>query len=71
MLVPFLTMAVSLEAIFLAWFVLAIQNRLARQLDKRTHLNLQIDMLAEREMTAVTSPSQRRRRCRQARASRP
>lgn len=50
---PFLTMAVSLEAIFLAWFVLASQNRLARQSDKRTHLNLQIDLLAEREMTAV------------------
>jgi uncharacterized membrane protein len=50
---PFLTMAVSLEAIFLAWFVLASQNRLARQSDKRAHLNLQIDLLAEREMTAV------------------
>ena len=46
-------MAVSLEAIFLAWFVLASQNRLARQSDKRSHLNLQIDLLAEREMTAV------------------
>ena len=50
---PFLTMAVSLEAIFLALFVLASQNRLARQADKRSHLDLQIDLLAEREMTAV------------------
>jgi uncharacterized membrane protein len=50
---PFLTMAVSLEAIFLALFVLASQNRLARQTDKRSHLDLQIDLLAEREMTAV------------------
>lgn len=50
---PFLTMAVSLEAIFLAWFVLASQNRLARQSDKRSHLNLQVDLLTEREMTAV------------------
>jgi uncharacterized membrane protein len=50
---PFLTMAVSLEAIFLALFVLASQNRLARQTDKREHLDLQIDLLAEREMTAV------------------
>jgi uncharacterized membrane protein len=49
----FLTMAVSLEAIFLALFVLASQNRLARQADKRSHLDLQIDLLAEREMTAV------------------
>jgi uncharacterized membrane protein len=50
---PLLTMTVSLEAIFLALFVLASQNRLARQADKRSHLDLQIDLLAEREMTAV------------------
>ena len=50
---PFLTMTVSLEAIFLALIVLASQNRLARQADKRSHLDLQIDLLAEREMTAV------------------
>ena len=29
------------------------QNRLSRQADKRSHLDLQIDLLAEREMTAV------------------
>ena len=46
-------MTVSLEAIFLVLFVLASQNRLARQADKRSHLDLQIDLLAEREMTAV------------------
>lgn len=50
---PFLTMTVSLEAIFLALFVLASQNRLALQADKRSHLDLQIDLLAEQEMTAV------------------
>jgi uncharacterized membrane protein len=50
---PFLTMTVSLEAIFLALFVLASQNRLAHEADKRSHLDLQIDLLAEREMTAV------------------
>jgi uncharacterized membrane protein len=50
---PFLTMTVSLEAIFLALFVLASQNGLSRQADKRSHLDLQIDLLAEREMTAV------------------
>jgi uncharacterized membrane protein len=50
---PFLTMMVSLEAIFLTLFVLASQNRLGRQADKRAHLDLQIDLLAEREMTAV------------------
>lgn len=46
-------MTVALEAIFLALFVLASQNRLARQSDNRAHLNLQIDLLAEREMTTV------------------
>jgi uncharacterized membrane protein len=50
---PFLTMMVSLEAIFLALFVLASQNSLARLSDKRAHLDLQIDLLGEREMTAV------------------
>lgn len=50
---PFLTLAVSLEAIFLALFVLASQNRMSEMADKRTHLDLQIDLLAEREMTAV------------------
>jgi uncharacterized membrane protein len=49
----FLTMAVSLEAIFLSLFVIASQNRLAHQADKRAHLDLQIDLLAEREMTTV------------------
>jgi uncharacterized membrane protein len=50
---PFLTMAVSLEAIFLSLFVLSSQNRLSRQSDKRGHLDLQVNLLAEREMTAV------------------
>lgn len=50
---PFLTVTASLEAIFLALIVLASQNRLARQSDKRAHLDLQIDLLAEREMTTV------------------
>jgi uncharacterized membrane protein len=48
-----LTMTVSLEAIFLALFVLDSQNRLAKQTDQRANLDLQIDLLAEREMTAV------------------
>jgi len=48
-----LTMIVSLEAIFLALFVLASQNRLAKQSDLRANLDLQIDLLVEREMTAV------------------
>lgn len=50
---PLLTMTVSLEAIFLSLFVLASQNRMAHQADKRANLDLQIDLLAEREMTVV------------------
>ncbi len=50
---PLLTMTVSLEAIFLSLLVLASQTRMSRQSDKRAHLNLQVDLLAEREMTAV------------------
>ena len=49
----FLTLVVSLEAIFLSIFVLMSQNRAARLGDRRAHLDLQIDLLAEREMTAV------------------
>lgn len=49
----FLTLVVSLEAIFLSTFVLISQNRMSRQADQRAHLNLQVDMLAEQEMTKV------------------
>jgi len=48
-----LTMTVSLEAIFLALFVLATQQRMGKQADLRANLDLQIDLLVEREMTAV------------------
>jgi uncharacterized membrane protein len=50
---PFLTMSVSLEAIFLALFVLESQNRLAKLSEQRANLDLQINLLAEREMTAA------------------
>ena len=49
----FLTLVVSLEAIFLSIFVLMSQNRAARLADRRAHLDLQIDLLAERELTAI------------------
>jgi uncharacterized membrane protein len=49
----FLTLVVSLEAIFLSVFVLMSQNRLTRQADMRTHLDLQVNMLAEQELTAI------------------
>lgn len=49
----FLTLLVSLEAIFLSAFVLMSQNRFSRQADKRAHLDLQINLLAEQEATVM------------------
>jgi uncharacterized membrane protein len=46
-------MVVSLEAIFLAIFVLISQNRMARLADHRAHLDLQINLLAEQEITTT------------------
>jgi uncharacterized membrane protein len=48
-----LTMWVSMEGVLLAILVLITQNRMSRQTDRRDHLDLQIDLLAEQEMTAV------------------
>jgi len=48
-----LTMAVSLEAIVLTSFVLMAQNRMTLQADKRAHLDLQVNLLAEQELTAI------------------
>src|SRR5678815_843356 len=48
-----LTTIVSLEAIFLSLFILTSQNRAARQADQRSHLDLQINLLAELESTRM------------------
>lgn len=48
-----LTMIVSLEAIFLSTFVLISQNRQALQADRRQKVNMQVDMLAEQEVTKL------------------
>ncbi len=48
-----LTLTVSLEAIVLASFVLMTQNRMTKLADRRTHLDLQINLLAEQELTAI------------------
>jgi uncharacterized membrane protein len=48
-----LTFIVSLEGVLIATFVLIKQNRMATQSDQRDHLNLQVDLLAEQEMTMV------------------
>lgn len=48
-----LTMIVSLEAIFLATFVLISQNRLGELSEQRADLDLHIDLLTEYELTRV------------------
>jgi uncharacterized membrane protein len=49
----FLTLVVSLEAIFLSLAVLNAQSRMAFYADRRAHLDLQINLLAEAESTAT------------------
>jgi uncharacterized membrane protein len=46
-----LTLIVSLEAIFMTQLVLMTQNRMQREADKRAHLDLQVNLLAEQEGT--------------------
>ncbi|WP_207532574.1 DUF1003 domain-containing protein [Desertivirga arenae] len=48
-----LAMAASVEAIFLSTFVLISQNRAARLADKRAELELQVNLLAEHEITKL------------------
>jgi uncharacterized membrane protein len=48
-----LTMVVSLEAIFLATFVLISQNRLSEEAEHRADLALHIGLLTEHELTRV------------------
>jgi uncharacterized membrane protein len=48
-----LTMIVSLEAIFLSIWILISQNHMSRQADRREHLDLQVNLLAEQESTAT------------------
>ena len=49
----FLTLAVSLEAIFLSTFILISQNRQSRLAERRNHLDLQINLLSEQENTKM------------------
>jgi uncharacterized membrane protein len=48
-----LTLVVSLEAILLTSFVLISQDRMTKLADKRAHLDLQVNLLAEQELTAI------------------
>ena len=49
----FLTLVVSLEAIFLSTFILINQNRETAISDRRNHLDLQVNLLAEQENTRM------------------
>jgi uncharacterized membrane protein len=51
----FLTMVVSLEAIFLSIFVLISQNRAAKVADVREEVDLQVNVRAEQEITQILS----------------
>jgi uncharacterized membrane protein len=48
-----LTMIVSMEGVILAVLVLVTQNRLTQHTSRRDHLSLQVNLLAEQEMTLV------------------
>jgi uncharacterized membrane protein len=48
-----LALVISSESVVLTIFVLISQNRMARQAEKRSHLDLQVGMLAEQELTAM------------------
>jgi uncharacterized membrane protein len=51
----FLTLIVSLEAIFLSTFILISQNLETRISERRSHLDLQLNMLSEQENTKMIS----------------
>jgi uncharacterized membrane protein len=50
-----LAMIASVEAIFLSTFVLISQNRMSAVADKRADLDLQVSLLAEREVTRLVT----------------
>ena len=52
-LFTFLTLVVSLEAIFLSTFILISQNHDTKISERRNHLDLQINLLSEQENTQM------------------
>lgn len=54
-----LTMFVSMEGVIVALFVLMKQNRMSRRADERDHLHLQVNLLAEKEITKMLQMQQR------------
>jgi uncharacterized membrane protein len=47
----------AVEAVILSSFILNRQNRMLRRAERLNHLNLQIDLLAEKEITKVIQMS--------------
>jgi len=56
---PLLSMILALEAVLLTGVVLIRQNRMSDKADQRSHLDLQINLLAEKEATKVIQLLQR------------
>lgn len=54
-----LTLIVSAEGVFITIFILIGQNRMSRQSDRRAHLDLQVSILAEQEMTMMLRMQQK------------
>jgi uncharacterized membrane protein len=53
-----LTMIVSMEGVLIATFVLIKQNRMGYMSDRRAHVDLQINLLSEREVTRLLQLSE-------------
>jgi uncharacterized membrane protein len=56
-----LALAVASESVFLTICVLISQDRMARQAERRSHLDLQVGMLAEQELTTMLQMLQKLR----------
>lgn len=54
-----LTLIVSAEGVFITIFILIGQNRMSRQSDRRAHLDLQVSILAEQELTMMLKMQQK------------
>ena len=48
-----LALLLAAESVFLTIFVLISQNRMSREAERRSHLDLQVGMLAEQELTVM------------------
>ena len=50
---PILNQIIALEAVLMTAFVLMKQNRMSKLADRRAHLDLQINLMTERETTKI------------------